>query len=139
MADYTDKGSIKGESEVFRICDSTSFHPVLWGFSQRHMPRFPIPQNSCKTSPMKNLTILLALTFSVMFSSPSYAEWKRVSVNVKGNVTGSTFYVDFAMWILRKLENTVGIFIFLSIKNSMQGLVKTILPNGKFVPGGIEV
>ena len=59
------------------------------------MPRLPIPQNSCKTSPMKNLTILLALTFSVMFSSPSYAEWKRVSVNVKGNVTGSTFYVDF--------------------------------------------
>ena len=39
---------------------------------------------------MRNLTVLLALIFTVMFSSPSYAEWKWVSENVKG-----TFYVDF--------------------------------------------
>jgi hypothetical protein len=35
--------------------------------------------------------ILLALTFSVMFSSPSFADWKKVTENVSGN----TFYVDF--------------------------------------------
>jgi len=40
---------------------------------------------------MKKLTILLALIFTVMFSSTSFSEWKKVAVNV----TGSTFYVDF--------------------------------------------
>jgi hypothetical protein len=40
---------------------------------------------------MKTLIIFLALTFSVMFSSSSYAEWTKVSENVNGN----TFYVDY--------------------------------------------
>jgi hypothetical protein len=40
---------------------------------------------------MKTLIIFLALTFSVMFSSSSYAEWTKVDENVNG----STFYVDF--------------------------------------------
>ena len=40
---------------------------------------------------MKILTLILALTFTVMFPSPSFAEWKRVSENVDG----TTFYVDF--------------------------------------------
>ena len=35
--------------------------------------------------------ILLALTFSVMFSSTSFADWKKVSKSVDGD----TFYVDF--------------------------------------------
>ena len=39
---------------------------------------------------MKSLTILIALTFSVMFSSSSYAGWTEVSENVRGTV-----YVDF--------------------------------------------
>ena len=39
---------------------------------------------------MKILTILLTLTFTVMFSSPSFADWKKVNENVK-----ATFYVDF--------------------------------------------
>ena len=40
---------------------------------------------------MKTLTILLTLTFTVMFSSPSFADWKKVSESVDGD----TFYVDF--------------------------------------------
>jgi hypothetical protein len=40
---------------------------------------------------MKTLTIFLALTFSVMFSSSSYAGWTIVEESVDGN----TFYVDF--------------------------------------------
>ena len=40
---------------------------------------------------MKTLSLILTLTFSVMFPSPSFADWKRVSTNVDG----STFYVDF--------------------------------------------
>jgi hypothetical protein len=39
---------------------------------------------------MKYITILIALTFSVMFASASYAGWTEVSENVRGTV-----YVDF--------------------------------------------
>jgi hypothetical protein len=35
--------------------------------------------------------ILIALTFSVMFPSTSFADWKKVSENMRG----MTFYVDF--------------------------------------------
>jgi len=35
-------------------------------------------------------TLLTALTVSVMFSSPSFADWTKVSEDVNGN----TFYVD---------------------------------------------
>jgi len=41
---------------------------------------------------MRRLTVLLALTFSVMFSSPSFAEWTKVAENVDGD----TYYVDFS-------------------------------------------
>jgi len=51
----------------------------------------PILRISCQNSPMRKLTILLALVFSVMFSSTSFAEWKKVGENVDGD----TFYVDF--------------------------------------------
>jgi hypothetical protein len=40
---------------------------------------------------MRNLTILLALTFTVMFSSASFADWKKVSSNLQG----WNFYLDF--------------------------------------------
>ena len=40
---------------------------------------------------MKSLTRILALTFSVMFSSTSFAGWTKVAENVSGD----TFYVDF--------------------------------------------
>jgi hypothetical protein len=41
---------------------------------------------------MKKLTLIFTLLVStVMFSSPSYAEWTKVDTNVKGD----TFYVDF--------------------------------------------
>jgi len=41
---------------------------------------------------MKKLLILFTLLFStVMFSSPSYAEWTKVSYSMNGN----NFYVDF--------------------------------------------
>ena len=40
---------------------------------------------------MKSLTIFIALTFSAMFSSSSYAGWTKVKIDGDGN----TFYVDF--------------------------------------------
>ena len=41
---------------------------------------------------MKKLTLIFTLLFStVMFSSPSYAEWTKVSEGVDGSI----FYVDF--------------------------------------------
>ncbi len=41
---------------------------------------------------MKKLTLIFTLLFStVMFSSPSFAEWTKVTEDVNGN----TFYVDF--------------------------------------------
>ena len=39
---------------------------------------------------MRNLTVLFALTFSVMSSSTSFAEWTSV-----GAVDGHAYYVDF--------------------------------------------
>ena len=47
--------------------------------------------NSRKTEPMKTLTLIFTLVFTVMFSSLSYAGWTKVGENVIGN----TFYVDF--------------------------------------------
>ena len=40
---------------------------------------------------MKKLTLIFALTFSVMFSSSSYAGWTKVGENASGD----TYYVDF--------------------------------------------
>jgi len=40
---------------------------------------------------MRNLLTIFTLVFTLMFSSPSYAEWTKVGEGVKGN----TFYVDF--------------------------------------------
>ena len=39
---------------------------------------------------MKKLTLLLSLIFAVTLSSPSYAEWKKVT-----EFDGDTYYVDF--------------------------------------------
>ena len=40
---------------------------------------------------MKTLSLIHTLTFTVMFPSPSFAEWKKVEENMGGD----TFYVDF--------------------------------------------
>ena len=50
---------------------------------------------------MKIITIFLALTFSVMFSSSSYAGWTEVIESVSGD----TFYVDFER--IRKVDGYV--------------------------------
>lgn len=51
---------------------------------------------------MKKLTLIFTLLFStVMFSSPSYAEWTKVSENDIGH----TFYVDFEK--IRKVDGYV--------------------------------
>jgi hypothetical protein len=63
----------------------------------------PIPDILCQTSRMKRFLapILLALTFSVTFSSTSFADWKEL-----GNASdGDTFYVDFER--IRKHEGYV--------------------------------
>jgi hypothetical protein len=43
---------------------------------------------------MKSLTILLALTFSVMFSSTGFAGWTKVGEDWEFR-DGTTYYVDF--------------------------------------------
>ena len=51
---------------------------------------------------MKKLTLILTLLVStVMFSSPSYAKWTKVSTNT----IGVTFYVDFER--IRKVDGFV--------------------------------
>jgi hypothetical protein len=50
---------------------------------------------------MKSLTLFIALTFSVMFSSSSYAGWTEVGKIVSGD----TFYVDFER--IRKVDGYV--------------------------------
>ena len=40
---------------------------------------------------MKSITIFIALTFSAMFSSSSYADWKAMDETVNGDI----LYVDF--------------------------------------------
>jgi hypothetical protein len=50
---------------------------------------------------MKYITIFLALTFSVMFSSSSYAGWTKVGENEDGD----TYYVDFER--IRKVDGYV--------------------------------
>ena len=50
---------------------------------------------------MRNLTILLALVFTVTFSSPSFAEWKKLGLNEFGH----TIYVDFGS--IRKQDGYV--------------------------------
>ena len=60
----------------------------------RWVPRLPPSLNSNYPSEIlyfrlpvcETLTILLALTFSMMFSSPSFADWKKVSENVEGDL-----------------------------------------------------
>ena len=63
----------------------------LQGVLSENPPRLLILRIFCHNFPMRNLTILLALTFTVMFSSTSFAYWTKVSKNVNG----TTFYVDF--------------------------------------------
>ena len=60
----------------------------------RWVPRLPPSLNSNYPSEIlyvrlpvwETLTILLGLTFSMMFSSPSFADWKKVSENVEGDL-----------------------------------------------------
>ena len=75
---------------------------------------------------MKTLTIIIALTFLVMFSSSSYAGWTKAGENVNG----TTYYVDLErirkhdgyvyFWILRDFlkQNESG---YLSNKSYQQG------------------
>jgi hypothetical protein len=48
---------------------------------------------------MKNLLTITTLVFTLMFSSPSFAKWKKVTENVDGY----SFYVDF-----RRIKNKGG-------------------------------
>ena len=50
---------------------------------------------------MRKLIVLLALIFTVTFSSPSFAEWTEVEKDVNGN----TFYVDFER--IRKVDGYI--------------------------------
>jgi hypothetical protein len=50
---------------------------------------------------MNRVTLILTFLFSLMFSSPSYSEWTKVSED--GN--GDTFYVDFET--IRKVDGYI--------------------------------
>ena len=50
---------------------------------------------------MKTLLTISTLVLTLMFSSPSYAEWTKVSTTVEGD----TFYVDFER--IRKVDGFV--------------------------------
>ena len=50
---------------------------------------------------MKTLLTITTLVFTLMFSSPSFADWTKVDEDVKGN----TFYVDFER--IRKTDGYV--------------------------------
>ena len=63
----------------------------LQGVLSENPPRLLILRIFCHNFPMRNLTILLALVITVIFSSTSFAEWKKVSEDVNG----TTIYVDF--------------------------------------------
>ena len=74
---------------------------------------------------MKTLPTILTVFFTVMFSSPSYAEWTKVSEN-----SGGTYYVDFER--IRKVDGSLYYWgladalkpingMYLSIKTYNQG------------------
>ena len=46
--------------------------------------------NGCETQIMKSLSTIFTLTFTVMFSSTSFAEWTKAGENANG-----IYYVDF--------------------------------------------
>jgi hypothetical protein len=72
---------------------------------------------------MKNLLTIFTLLFStVVFSSPSYADWAKVGENVKGD----TSYVDFER--IRKVD---GYVYFWEVED-------IILPNRRDTPNTIE-
>ena len=52
---------------------------------------------------MKTLALILALTFFVMFSRPSFAEWMGA---LKEKIVETPI-----TWTLRELKKTMGIFI----------------------------
>jgi hypothetical protein len=63
-------------------------------------------------------TTLLALLFTLMFSSPSYAEWTKVTESKDGN----TFYVDFER--IRKHDGFVYFWDFIDrLKPSPKGIL----------------
>ena len=57
---------------------------------------------------MRKLTLLTTLIFTVMFSSTSFAEWKKVTENVKG-----TNYVDFER--IRKRDGYVYYWVLIDL------------------------
>ena len=73
---------------------------------------------------MKTLIIFLALTFSVMFSSSSYAGWTKVTEND----IGDTFYVDYER--IRKHDGYVYWWVLLDkLKPSSTGMLSSKIYN----------
>ena len=51
---------------------------------------------------MHRVTLILTFLFSLMFSSPSYSEWTKIT---EGGASGNTHYVDFER--IRKVDGYV--------------------------------
>ena len=75
---------------------------------------------------MKKLTIILILLVStVMFSTPSYAEWTKVTKDMSGN----TYYVDFER--IRKNGGYVFYWVLLNyLKPTLGGLSLSVYRQG---------
>jgi hypothetical protein len=66
---------------------------------------------------MKKLTLIFTLLVStVMFSSPSYSKWTKVTENARGN----TYYVDFER--IRKVD---GYVYYWELMRFQQGSIKS--------------
>jgi len=60
-------------------------------FVEKYSTLSHIPHNFCYSHRMKKLLTITILIFTVMLSSPSYAEWMKVEEGVGGH----SFYVEF--------------------------------------------
>ena len=74
--------------------------------------------------------VLIALTFSVMFSSTSSAGWKKVSENVSGD----TYYVDF-----ERIQKVDGYVYFWELHDFLKPLSNGSLSGSVYKQGDCEL
>jgi hypothetical protein len=80
---------------------------------------------------MKSLLLIFTLLFStLMFSSPSFAKWKKVGESVDGN----TFYVDFG-----RIRKQNGYVYFWKLMNLLKSLENEILSANFYYQGDCKL
>ena len=79
---------------------------------------------------MKKTIILLTLIFTVMFSSPSYAEWTKVGEGVSGN----TYYVDF-----ERIKKHGGYVYYWDLSDYLKPIVPSVLSAKTYKQGDCKL